>query len=189
LLKEERHMTNAKDNSTFRGAGGKIFLIGFMGSGKSYWGKKWAQKYYFDFYDLDEMIEQEEKKTVAAIFEKDGEDHFRQIETRVLKTFAEKDNCLLACGGGTACFHDNMKWMNGNGVTVYLDASLPYIYERVIEEKDKRPLISRLNQAELLFYIEQKLKERESFYKQARIILPVEEITEDLVPAFILPNP
>jgi shikimate kinase len=82
-----------------------------------------------------------------------------------------------------------MKWMNGNGITVYLDASLPYIYERVIEEKDKRPLISRLNQAELLFYIEQKLKERESFYKQARIILPVEEITEDLVPAFILPNP
>jgi shikimate kinase len=172
-------MTNASHNSPFRGLGGKVFLIGFMGSGKTYWGKKWAEKFHFDFYDLDEIIELEQKKTIATIFEKDGEDHFRQLETTALKTFSAKDNCIVACGGGTATFNGNMKWMNENGTTVYLSATPQYIYNRVVEEQKKRPLISKLNQAELFFFIEQKLKEREPFYNQAKLILPVEELNDN----------
>jgi len=183
-------MTNALDNSPFRGLGGiKIFLIGFMGSGKSYWGSIWSQKYQLDFYDLDEIIEQEQQRTIANIFEKDGEERFRQLETAALQTFSAKDNCIIACGGGAACFNDNMTWMNENGTTVYLCATPQYIYDRVLEEQDKRPLISKLNQAELLFFIEQKLKEREPFYNQAKITIQVGELNDNFVPGFIISKP
>ena len=167
----------------------KFFLIGFMGSGKSYWGRNWSQKYQLDFYDLDEVIEQEQQRTIAAIFEKDGEDRFRELETAALQTFSEKDNCIIACGGGTACFNDNMNWMNEHGTTVYLCATPQFIYDRVMEEQEKRPLISKLNQAELLFFIEQKLKEREPFYNQAKIIIQVQELNGDVVPEFIISKP
>jgi shikimate kinase len=157
----------------------RVFLIGFMGSGKTYWGKIWAEKNGLDFYDLDAVIEKPEGKTIAAIFEKEGEDYFRKIETEALLTFAEKDNCVIACGGGAACFNDNMQWMNAHGVTVYLLAKPPYIFSRVMQKKHKRPLISKFNEAELLFFIEQKLKEREPFYNQAKFVLPVENLNTD----------
>jgi len=172
-------MTNASNNSPFRGLGG-IFLIGFMGSGKTYWGKIWARQKGLAFYDLDEIIESKEGRSVAAIFEKEGEGYFRKIETAALHNFSDKDDCIVACGGGAACFNDNMQWMNEHGTTVYLAASAPYILSRVKEEeKDKRPLINKLNEAELLFFIEQKLKEREPFYNQAQLILPVADLNED----------
>jgi shikimate kinase len=178
-------MTNALENSPFRGQGGRIFLIGFMGSGKSYWGREWSRTYQLDFYDLDEVIEQEQQRTINGIFEKDGEDKFREMETAALQTFSEKDNCIIACGGGTPCFNDNMTWMNEHGITVYLYATPQFIYDRVLEEQDKRPLISKLNQAELLFFIEQKLKEREPFYNQAQMTISVQELNGDIVPEFI----
>ena len=157
----------------------KIFLIGFMGSGKSYWGKLWAAKQGLAFYDLDEIVEIKYRKTIATIFEKEGEAFFRKLETAALHGFTHQDNCIIACGGGAACFNDNIEWMNKNGVTVYLSATPPYIFNHVFEEKAKRPLIKKLNEAELLFFIEQKLKEREPFYNQAKIILPVTELNED----------
>ena len=172
-------MANASINSPFRGLGSKIFLIGFMGSGKTYWGKVWAQHYDLKFYDLDAIIEEKEGKSIAVIFEKEGEAFFRRTETEALQTFSEKDNCIIACGGGAACFNENMRWMNENGITVYISATAPYILSRVKEEKDKRPLINKLNESELLFFIEQKLKERESFYNQAQLILPVTELNDD----------
>lgn len=186
-------MAKALHNSPFTGSqqvnerssGGKIFLIGFMGSGKSYWGKKWAQQYGFDFYDLDQLIEAEHNKTIATIFENDGEDIFRQMETVELKKLAAKDKCIIACGGGTACYDNNMQWMNEQGVTAYLQASPQYIYERVLEETEKRPLIKKVSRAELLFFIEQKLKEREGFYNQATIILPVQDLDDNFEPEFI----
>ena len=153
-----------------------FFLIGFMGSGKTYWGKIWAAQMGLTFYDLDEIIEIEYGKTIAAIFEKEGEDYFRKIETIALHSFTQKKNCIVACGGGTACFNDNIHWMNKSGTTVYLSATAQYIFNRVFEEKDKRPLISKLNQAELLFFVEQKLKERESFYNKAKLILSAENL-------------
>ena len=163
----------------------RIFLIGFMGSGKTYWGSKWANQYDHVFYDLDELIEKQAGKTVADIFEKEGEEYFREIETNELKKLADADKAIIACGGGTPCFHDNMKWMNEQGTTVYLQASPQYIYDKVLEEKDKRPLLKKISRAELLFFIEQKLKEREDFYNQAKIILAAQELTDNFVPGFI----
>ena len=154
----------------------KIFLIGFMGSGKTHWGRVWAKENQLDFYDLDELIEKEEGRSVAAIFEENGENYFRDKETTVLKSLAKKENFLLACGGGAPCFNNNMQWMNDNGTTVYLSASPQYLFEKVIVEKDKRPLIKNLNEEELLSFIQQKLKEREPVYRQAKIILQVSDL-------------
>ena len=86
----------SSDRSPFRGLGVKIFLIGFMGSGKTHWGRVWAKENQQDFYDLDELIEKEEKRSIATIFEKNGEDHFRTKETMVLKKFTEKINVINA---------------------------------------------------------------------------------------------
>jgi len=147
-----------------------------MGSGKTHWGEIWAKKNKFDFFDLDSVIEALEKKTIDAIFNEDGETYFRETESAALKTFSEKDQCIIACGGGTPCFHDNMRWMDGHGITVYLKASPGQIMERVKNEKHTRPLLKKLNDDELLSFIAQKIMEREPFYSQARVILPVDEL-------------
>jgi shikimate kinase len=159
----------------------QLFLIGFMGSGKSYWGQLWAQKTGMRFYDLDEVIEQAEGNTIATLFESNGEAWFRQKETEVLHTFAGKENCIVACGGGTPCFNNNMQWMNVQGNTVYLYATLQQIVHRLQSETDKRPLIKGLQATELNNFAEQKLKEREIFYNQAKNILPVAAVTIDTI--------
>jgi len=160
---------------------GNIFLIGFMGSGKTYWGKLWAAQIGLQFFDLDELIEAEQQKSVAAIFEQDGEAFFRQRETAVLKTFNQKANCIVACGGGTPCFNDNMQWMNENGTTVYLEATPDDILKRVITEQEKRPLIKDLSPEDLKSFIEKKLSERAIFYRRAKVILPVTAISETTI--------
>src|SRR5436853_6290275 len=96
----------------------KVFLIGFMGSGKTFLGKQLAQLLNYEFIDLDEWIEQREKKSIAEIFSEDGEEYFRKKESQQLKLLAEKNNAVIATGGGTPCFHDNMKWMNDHGFTI-----------------------------------------------------------------------
>ena len=149
----------------------KIFLIGFMGSGKTHWGSIWAKKHSLPFFDLDGVIVEQEKKEIADIFEINGEDYFREKETVVLKAFGQVNTGIIACGGGTPCHHDNMKWMNEHGTTVYLQSTSHDIFDRVLEEQDSRPLIKKLNKAELHFFIEQKLKERKPFYEMADIIL------------------
>jgi shikimate kinase len=112
-----------------------IFLIGFMGTGKTHWGKIWAAKTGLPFFDLDDVIEEQENKTIAAIFEQDGESYFRQRETAVLQSFSGYQNSIISCGGGTACFNNNMQWMNDNGTTVYLSATAADIIKRVIDER------------------------------------------------------
>lgn len=152
-----------------------------MGSGKTHWGRIWAQQYGMEFFDLDEMIEQQEQKTVDAIFEQEGEDHFRKTESALLRTLFKKDHCIIAGGGGTPCFHNNMQWMNSNGTTIYLQATPEQLVERIEKEKDKRPLLKKLNQADLLSFIDDKLTEREPFYNSSQIIIPVDKLnTESL---------
>jgi shikimate kinase len=155
-----------------------FFLNGFMGSGKSHWGKIWAAQYKLGFIDLDELIEMEEGKPVVDIFESKGEDYFRTVEAKKLREMAEVKNTIIACGGGTPCFYNNMQWMNEKGLSVYIAATPEEILRRLVKGQEQRPLIKKLNQAELLFFIQQKLKEREPFYSQANIILQSADITE-----------
>lgn len=142
-----------------------------MGSGKSHWGKIWAEINQLSFIDLDEIIEKREGKAIADIFETQGEEYFRKAEAAVLRSCAEFQNCLVACGGGTPCFHENMQWINNHGRSVYMEASAAEILERVFAEKEKRPLIKNLSREAMLLFIRQKLAERTPFYNQANLTI------------------
>ena len=159
--------------------GMKIFLVGLMGSGKSYWTKQLAKKYKTGGYDLDYLIEVKEEKTIAEIFTEDGEEYFRKVESTVLKWFDQKKTYVLATGGGAPCFFDNMAWMNKQGVTIWLDEPLPVIASRLAPEKEHRPLIAKLSDSELLAFLEKQRAERLSFYSSAQIHLQDETITSD----------
>ncbi len=159
----------------------KIFLIGFMGTGKTFWGKKWAQRLNYFFIDLDEKIEEKVGLPITAIFESKGETYFRELETLVLKEMIDQNNVIIACGGGTPCFHNNMKWMNEHGKTVYLSRTPTELFKHVARETNKRPLLKDLNDTEILNFIEQKLQDRLPFYTQASITLHSDHINEDSI--------
>lgn len=156
-----------------------------MGSGKSHWGKIWAVANGLSFVDLDDLIEKKEGNTIAEIFETKGEDYFRKTEADVLRSCADIQNTIIACGGGTPCFYQNMQWMNDHGTTIYITCALTEISERVLLEKEKRPLLKNLNRAELLFFMEQKLKEREQFYTMATLTVQSGLLTATSFPAII----
>lgn len=145
----------------------KIFVIGMMGSGKSFWTKKLSKKLKVGGYDLDFLIESHEEKTIPEIFAEDGEEYFRKAESKILKWFGEKKAFVLATGGGTPCFHDNMNWMNKNGITVWIDEPIEVLAKRLEPEKAHRPLIRELSDAELKTFLANKLAERTPFYQQA----------------------
>jgi shikimate kinase len=145
----------------------RYFLIGFMGSGKSYWGKKWGEASGLTFLDLDEEIERSYGQTIRSIFEKKGELAFRKMERKILHQLLLKDNYILSCGGGTPCFFDNIKKMNEKGVTIYLKTSADILASRLRQEKETRPLIKDMSDNMLVPFIEQKLDERHPYYSQA----------------------
>jgi shikimate kinase len=163
----------------------KIFLIGFMGSGKTHWGRLWSADSLFSFVDLDHAIEKEEGKTIAKIFEEKGEQYFRELETSTLRSFNEDENIIIACGGGTPCFNNNMQWMNEHGVTVYLRATPKQLANRLAKEQEQRPLLHSVDKHELENFIEEKLNEREAFYSEAQIILDEENATVETIKEII----
>ena len=156
----------------------KIFLIGMMGSGKSYWAERLKKRLKIPAYDLDALIEIMEEKTVAEIFEEDGEEYFRKAEAKMLRLFAEKKRFILSCGGGTPCYHDNMKWMNNNGITIWIDEPAETLAERLSKEKLHRPLIKDLDEIGLKEFLTKKLEERFPFYSQATYRLIGENLNE-----------
>ena len=159
----------------------KIFLVGFMGCGKSYIGRQLAEKLGFLFVDVDSLIENTEGDIVAHIFENQGETYFRKIESERLKDLKKWSEIVIATGGGAACFHDNMAWMNENGMTVYLKATPELLLERLKNEAEKRPLLRGRTEPELLDFIKNKVAEREFFYNQANIIIEQNENNNEIV--------
>jgi len=155
----------------------KIFLTGFPGSGKSFLGKQTALLLKYPFWDTDRLVEEECGDPVPVIFEKKGEDFFRKKETAALKSLEGKRNAIIATGGGLPCFNDNMKWMNENGLTVYLESSAAFLFHRLLKEKKSRPLISRLSDIELMIYITETLVARKAFYEQAQVKVNAESCT------------
>lgn len=145
----------------------RIFLIGMMGTGKSFWCKKLAKKIKCAAYDLDFLVETMEEKTIAEIFAEDGEAYFRKAETKMLHNFIQKKSFVLATGGGTPCFNDNMQWMNAHGVTIWIDEPIPVLVQRLQAEKEHRPLIASLSDDALETFLTKKLEERKPFYAQA----------------------
>jgi shikimate kinase len=156
----------------------KIFLIGMMGSGKSFWGEKLKKKLKIPAYDLDALIEMMEERSIKEIFEEDGEEYFRKAESKMLRLFAEKKQFILSVGGGTACYNDNMKWMNKQGITIWLDEPVETLSARLSKEKSHRPLIKDLDDEGLNDFLEKILLERTAFYDQSAYRLSGDKLSE-----------
>ncbi|GLR16493.1 shikimate kinase [Portibacter lacus] len=163
----------------------KIYLLGFMGSGKSTLGRELAKQLNFSFNDLDDMIEEYCQCTIADLFTNLGEDHFRLIETKILKHTQNLEHAVISLGGGTPCFNDNMDFVNQNGKSIYLQIKPEVLVERLINEKAKRPLISQAqNKIDLEKLISTKLSARSQFYEEAHHIVDgnasIDKIIEEI---------
>lgn len=139
-----------------------------MGSGKSFWSTKLGSILNIPSFDLDKEIEKAEAKTIAEIFENKGEDYFRIKENEALKSFTSNNNFILSTGGGAPCYHNNIDWMNANGITIWIDESIEIIAERLLKEKTHRPLIANVPDEELKDFLAQMRERRAPFYSKAK---------------------
>lgn len=168
----------------------KVFLVGYMASGKTTIGKALAKKMNFEFIDLDHYIETKESMYVPEIFKLKGEIYFRKIEALYLNELIEIDNkAVISLGGGTPCYGNNMETIlnSQDAISIYLKASLKELVKRLRNDKHNRPLISHLtNEESLLEFIGKHLFERSNFYSQSTKTInvdnkPTDAIVEDII--------
>jgi shikimate kinase len=156
----------------------RIFLIGFMGSGKTFWGRQLSRHTGLPFYDLDEEIAKVEKRTVQQIFHEKGEEFFRERERDLLEALTEDhQDLVVSCGGGTPCFFNNIEFRKKNGRVIWLNTSVDTLVRRLLQEKNSRPLIKNISDSDLKSFIIRKLQERRLYYEQADLILAEETIS------------
>jgi len=165
-----------------------VFLIGLMGSGKTFWADKLSAVSNIPVFDLDKQIEKAENKTIAEIFAENGEAYFRGKENEILKSFAAKNNFILSTGGGAPCFYDNMEWMNERGITIWIDEPPGTIAKRLQKEKLHRPLIANVTDEALPGFFVQMREKRKSFYAKAKYHLTGSAITVENLLKIISPN-
>ena len=151
----------------------RIILIGYMGAGKTTIGKILAKDLGVPFYDLDWYIETRMRKKVKQIFDERGEEGFRIIEKNMLHEVAEFEDVVVACGGGTPCFFDNMEYMVGQGDVVYLRGTPDVLFRHLKMGKGVRPLLLGKSDEELLEYIKENVEKREEFYMKANHIVDI----------------
>lgn len=154
----------------------KIVLLGYMASGKSSVGKLLSKKLSMKFLDLDDYIINKEGMSIAEIFEKKGEVYFRVIENKYLKEVLNtKDQFILALGGGTPCYANNMEEINkGNTVSIYLQGKTKTMIDRLIKKKSKRPLIASLADDKIPEFVAKHLFERRLYYELAKVTVEID---------------
>lgn len=145
----------------------RIFLIGYMGAGKTTLGRALAKELGTEFIDLDSYIENRMHKSIAQIFAEKGEEGFREIERYMLHEAGEFEDVVISTGGGTPCFFDNIEYMNGQGTTVFLDVPLERLFIRLSIARKKRPLIMNKSDEELRSFIAEQLEMRLPHYSKA----------------------
>ena len=152
----------------------RIILVGYMGSGKTTVGKALAEALGLSFYDLDWCVESRYHRTVPQLFAERGEEGFRELERRLLHEVAEFEDIVLACGGGTPCFFDNMDFITSQAQTVYLKATPETLAMHLRMGNVERPLIKGKTPEQLTDYIRESLAQREPFYSRAHHTLCVD---------------
>lgn len=154
----------------------RIYLVGFMGCGKSFSGRNLSRKLGFGFTDLDVLFEHRYRINIQEFFRKYGESAFRAVEQRLLYETEAFHRVVISTGGGTPCFGDNMEWINSHGLSVYLKMSPSALYHRLSHSRKPRPLIKDLSEEALRQYIREKLTTREPFYQRAHLVVPGENL-------------
>ena len=142
-----------------------------MGSGKSTAGKRLAAHCGYAFVDMDKLFETKHNCSIESYFEQFGEDSFRKEEALLLRETASLENTVIATGGGTPCFYDNMDWMLPHGICVYIEMPPKALYNRLINSKSERPLLQTHCNASLLEKIQNLLSQREQYYQKANITI------------------
>jgi shikimate kinase len=168
----------------------KVVLVGLPGSGKSTFGRQLAKELDFPFLDLDHLIVERFQLTIPEIFSQHGEGKFRDWESLVLEEVLSKDaSFILASGGGTPCFNDNMDLINSKAISVYVDVPLGTISRRLQSTKNQqRPLFQGLDQGEIALKLKSLLVSREYFYDQAKIKLSGEDFSAELLMHELITN-
>lgn len=164
----------------------RVYLIGYMGSGKTTTSKRLASVLGLPCYDLDQLFEEQYKIDIPHFFERYDESLFRKLESQLLKDTLQLDQAIIATGGGTPCFYDNMQWMNEHGLTVYIQMQAESVFHRLKSSKRKRPLVAQKTDEELNEFIREHMRQRNIFYSQAHVIvkgesLDVKGLTEKII--------
>lgn len=155
----------------------RIFIVGYMGAGKSTVGKRLANKLGIGFVDLDDAFEARYRYSIPRFFDQFGEERFRDFEKQCLTDIIEKeDDVVISTGGGTACFHDNITLMNRSGITVYLKMHPKSLALRLTSARRIRPVVRDINNDGMQEFVEEQLAERETFYNQAQITVKGESL-------------
>jgi shikimate kinase len=139
-----------------------------MGCGKTTLGRRLSEHLNLQFVDMDHYIEERNLKTIPQIFEQEGESEFRNKERKALEELSEFTDIVIATGGGAPCFFDNIDLMNHSGKTIYLNIDPAILADRLLKSKTERPLIKGKSREELVAFIDETLKKRNEFYKQAK---------------------
>ena len=154
----------------------RIYLVGYMGAGKTTAAKRLAHRLGWEHYDTDALFEEKYHISVDDFFHKYDEALFRKLESQILQSTENLENAVISTGGGTPCFNDNMTWMNGHGTTVFLKISPQTAVSRIMLSKKKRPLAAGKTEAELAAFVEKHYGARMSFYEQAQHVVKGEDL-------------
>jgi len=147
-----------------------------MGSGKTHWGRQVAERLSLPFFDLDEVITNEEQKSIPDIFAIDGEEHFRSKEKEILERLVDENTSMvLSCGGGTPCFFNNIEFMKKYGTVVWLNTHVDVLLQRLMKDRNERPLLKDISDDGLRNHILRKLNERRMYYEQADVVIDKED--------------
>ncbi len=149
----------------------RIYLVGYMGSGKSTLGRDLSEAMGVSWIDCDDEFESRFKISIASFFQKYGEDAFRELEHKILTDISLTNNIVVSTGGGAPCFKGNMQLMNTSGITVYLEAPAEVLYARIRQSYRKRPVFGPMKGKEALQRLKQHLESRQACYKQAQITI------------------
>ena len=154
----------------------KIYLVGYMGAGKTTAARRLAHRLGWEVADTDALFEEKYKISVNDFFNKYDEPLYRKLESEVLKATEGLENVVVSTGGGTACYFDNMEWMNQHGLTVFLRISPKAVIDRLLHAKRKRPLAEGKTESELTEFVNRHYTERLPFYEQAKITVKAEDL-------------
>ena len=157
----------------------RIYLTGFMGSGKSTIGPILANTIGYDFVDVDQTIEEQIGKSIDQVFREDGEAHFRKLEHALMAGLRSRPHLVVSLGGGTIADHDNLRDIKASGILIYLKATPEQIFKR-LHHKNDRPTLKdlsgeRLNDEQLRVRIQELYRKREPLYSQADIVIRTDE--------------
>lgn len=156
----------------------KIYLNGFMGAGKTHWGRILGQRLSIPFFDLDEEIVRSEGRSVNDLFAQEGEEFFRVKEKEVLHLITESNpSFVMACGGGSPCYFNNIEYMNEAGLTVWMNTPAAVLFSRLIKGRESRPLLKGLSEDQLRGFIHKKFSDRKIYYQQCQVMIDDEEIS------------